>query len=298
MHLQILTAAAATHTTHLLSFVSMSTMPSQDLEMDNVHLTQVVNHQTEEARPENTKLAYNPKVREYKDFCDALFTNESNMAVRYLVTPTKVFNYMFYQCYRSKRKTGGKGRPEDYSPFSMTDYNNVMEQYRNTPRDQWIVPKNPLGYSAINTYKSALKNLHKAEVANMTTRYSWAQIWTIHCEELGNLMKKRKAVVKKANYAEKIDHQFSSYKAHGEVPRIEEALFKKGQCTSARQAYAWTRHRFVFLFTFRGILRCESMYKAELSDLLHVTRQAPKDPHPLSILIMQIATGKLRKIVK
>jgi hypothetical protein len=41
-----------------------------------------------------------------------------------------------------------------------------------------------------------------------------------------------------------------------------------------------------------GILRCESIYKAKLSDTLHVSYQAPKDPHPWTALIMSIALGK------
>lgn len=273
-------------------------MEPTNLAMDNVHLQRAVNQQTEEARPINTRLAYNPKVQEYKDFCDALFPNEQNMAIRYLVDPNKVFNFMFYQCYRAKRKTGGKNRPDDYSSFDMDEYKAVMAQYRSGSEQQLAIPQNPLGYSAINTYKSSIKNLHKAEVANMTTRWTWPQIWNIHCEELANLMKKRKAKVNKLNYVEKVDATFSAYKAHGEVPRIEEALFNKGIDASVRNAFAWLRHRFVFLFSYRGILRCESLYKAELSDFLHVQRQAPKDPHPLSILIMTITTGKFQNFLK
>jgi hypothetical protein len=54
------------------------------------------------------------------------------------------------------------------------------------------------------------------------------------------------------------------------------------------------RNRFVFNWSKSGILRCESVYKAKLSDTLHVSYQAPKDPHPWTALIMSIALGKLK----
>jgi hypothetical protein len=47
-----------------------------------------------------------------------------------------------------------------------------------------------------------------------------------------------------------------------------------------------------FLIGLRVAYLCESIYKAELSDTLHVSYQAPKDPHPWTALIMSIALGK------
>ena len=80
----------------------------------------------------------------------------------------------------------------------------------------------------------------------MTTRYNWEQIWTIHCDELAQLMKTRKAKVAKNNYDEKIDHSFSFYKAHSELDRIKEALFNKGINCSIHSAFAWLQNWFVF----------------------------------------------------
>ena len=59
----------------------------------------------------------------------------------------------------------------------------------------------------------------------------------------------------------------------------------------------WYRNRFVFNWSKSGILRCESIYKAELSDTFHVTFQAPKDPHPWTALVMSIALGKYDDMV-
>ena len=126
----------------------------------------------------------------------------------------------------------------------------------------------------------------------MANRWTWEQIWNVHCEELATLMKKRKAHIARARYEEKVDHQFSSYKALGEVDSIEAELHRRCCNASLRQAFSALRNRFVFLFSMKGILWCESLYKAELSDLLHVSNKAPKDVHPFAILIMQIAISK------
>ena len=48
------------------------------------------------------------------------------------------------------------------------------------------------------------------------------------------------------------------------------------------------------LFTTSGILRCESLYKAELSNFIGLRMKKTTDVHSLYLLIMQIATGKTR----
>ena len=59
-----------------------------------------------------------------------------------------------------------------------------------------------------------------------------------------------------------------------------------------RSAYAYLRHRFCLLFSTSGILRCESLYKAELSDFLGLSYKQETDVHKFYMMIMQISTGK------
>ena len=92
-------------------------------------------------------------------------------------------------------------------------------------------------------------------------------------------------------YKEKMDHSFSFFKAHGEVKKLEDAMFLRGVGNGLRAAYASMRNRFVFLYSKTGVLRCESIYKAELSDISHVKSKAPKDVHQWTALIMQISQG-------
>ena len=59
------------------------------------------------------------------------------------------------------------------------------------------------------------------------------------------------------------------------------------------------RHRFIFLFTMNGLLRGESVFKVELSDLFNLSIKQMDDIHNLSILTMlQMATGKTNRGIK
>ena len=48
----------------------------------------------------------------------------------------------------------------------------------------------------------------------------------------------------------------------------------------------------VFFYSINGILYCELLFKAKLSDLLAVEYKRNSDPHPLFIQVMQMETGK------
>ena len=69
-------------------------------------------------------------------------------------------------------------------------------------------------------------------------------------------------------------------------------MWEKASGSGWRSCLAWLRNRYCFLQTYSGILRCESVQKAELSDLLSIDMQKSSDIHNIELLVMQIATGK------
>ena len=58
------------------------------------------------------------------------------------------------------------------------------------------------------------------------------------------------------------------------------------------------RHQFIFLFTVNELLRGESVFKAELSNLYNLGVKRKDDIHKLSIPMLQMATGKTHKGIK
>jgi hypothetical protein len=76
-----------------------------DVLTDNGDFTRAVHHQARGNRQGNTSIAYDSKVKEFKGYCDAMLSHQS-VEVRYLVTAEKVYQFIFYQAHREKRKPG------------------------------------------------------------------------------------------------------------------------------------------------------------------------------------------------
>jgi hypothetical protein len=70
---------------------------------DNTDLTRVVYHESRVNRPDNTSIAYDPKVAEFCGYCNAMYRH-TGVNIRYQVTPEKVYNFLFYQSHREKKK--------------------------------------------------------------------------------------------------------------------------------------------------------------------------------------------------
>ena len=53
------------------------------------------------------------------------------------------------------------------------------------------------------------------------------------------------------------------------------------------------RDRFHFLFTLGAVIRSESVFKADLSDLMDFTFHQENEPDPYYVLVMRIGFGKI-----
>jgi hypothetical protein len=74
---------------------------------------------------------------------------------------------------------------------------------------------------------------------------------------------------KKRNYGEKVDHDLAPYQLVEAFPDIEKLLWEHG-INNLKSAFSWLRHRYVLVHSYHCILRCESIFKGELSDCLMV----------------------------
>jgi hypothetical protein len=98
--------------------------------------------------PENTKKAYNPKIREYAAFCDFIYPNEMH---RHVLCKDKVYLFMYYQSFLEKKKVGGRiSSPRNKPDFDAEAYNMVMSTLISPGAGD-----NPLAYP---TLKILLKN--------------------------------------------------------------------------------------------------------------------------------------------
>ena len=53
------------------------------------------------ARKENTAKAYDPKLQEFKDFCDHVY-KDVDVEKRYIVNHDRLYKFLFYHIFRNK----------------------------------------------------------------------------------------------------------------------------------------------------------------------------------------------------
>ena len=153
-----------------------------------------------------------------------------------------------------------------------------------------LEPEDPVGEATISLYKTVIHTIYVEQTAKRIQSRTWDQVWTLPLQNLHNLVEIRQATAAKCNYKEKFDQDFAPYEIAEEFPTIEQQMWNKCKCN--RSTAAWIRHRFCLLFSTNGILRCESLFKADLSDFVGLWTKATTDVHPIYIMIMQIAQGK------
>ena len=71
----------------------------------------------------NTKKAYDPKIEEFKEFCNDQFSHHDFPSC---VTEEKTFAFLYYQAFREIRRRGRKKRnnADDFT-FDSMDYNRM-----------------------------------------------------------------------------------------------------------------------------------------------------------------------------
>ena len=96
-------------------------------------------------------------------------------------------------------------------------------------------------------------------------------------------MKVRKTTIARENFEERLTGEFSPYTSVNEIPRLEQGLFDRSK-NSLLRSLPSLRDRYALLQTISGILRGESMIKADLSDLcdlMHNYSSRPAYPFTL-----------------
>ena len=194
--------------------------------------------------------------------------------------------------------------PDDiFDHFDKDMYDLVMVQYSGTPETPGspvALPAQatkPISWSTFDQYKQVLKKIHREEQLQGASSFVWEQIWKSPLDDLAKHVKGRVPHVRRITYQEKVSPTFSSYANVERYNDIEDALWNESfKAHGPRELAAKLRHRYCATHTASGILRCESLYRAEWSDFLCIT--APRtdtDIHPIDIMVNVIAEGKTNK---
>jgi Centromere DNA-binding protein complex CBF3 subunit, domain 2 len=261
----------------------------------NVQMQRSVSTLNESFRPTNTSKAHNPKIEEFFGFCDDLYADDP---YKYNLNYEKVYRFMFFQAFRELKKRGG--RRTDGGKFDRASYNQVMAAFDGEPRSPGenapmpIQSMKPISWSSFDQYKQIIRKIYRTQVLEQVNSLEWERIWQQPLIDLSKQVKLRVPFVRKATYQEKITAEFAPYTIVERYPDIEKELWNdSAKAVGPRQVCCQLRHRYCSQHTASGILRSESLHRAEFSDFLMI--RAPKtesDVHALDIMVNQIAIGK------
>ena len=208
-------------------------------------------------RPVNTKLAINPKIREWEAFCNHVYP-EVEESKRFLINHDNSYKFILYQAFRPKKDTGGvkkrrRGEAEELEDddeeadmflsrgglvygFSPSTYDGVMEKFSDQNVQSLMNiealphPPNPVGYSQVNTYKAALFTIHNIQKASgkLERQTFSSAIWGHEHEIILSIVKQRKGKVATARFDEKMVKEATPYTLVELIPNIENALWSLG----------------------------------------------------------------------
>lgn len=257
--------------------------------------------------PVNTNKAYNSKMAEFVEYCNQIHS-EDNCPT--LMTSNKVFPFMLYQIMRDKRPGGPRKNTDSggHKHFRMEEYKAVSalccnyvaeleEWVRNGRRGEEPYPPescNPSGFSNITHYKNGLKKLHSAQVSWGWDVAPWDLVWTQLTSTLSKISNKRRERINRSQYKEKRGStSVMQYTMLMHIPKIEEEMWNRK--ADFRSSVTWMRNRLFFLFTFCGVMRGETLFQMQMSDLALVTHKNENMLHPMTVLLAQFSTGKTNK---
>jgi Centromere DNA-binding protein complex CBF3 subunit, domain 2 len=263
----------------------------------NSQLEQQVLHLREEYRPDNTQKAQDPKILEYFHYCDVVWDHDP---YKYILSCEKVYRFMFYLCFREQKAKGGtkaqRVARSEGNYFDYEEYRRITGAYESGPSMELNAPPNPtkpIGKCTFDAYKAVFKKIYKVQIAKKVLNSNWDQIWQMCFDELYRHVKERMPLMKRLTYAEKVDGEFAPYIIVEHLPSLEDMMWQDSNAVGCRSISAALRHRYCALHLTSGVLRCESLHRAEYSDFLGI--RIPKqdtDVHTPYLMINQIAVGK------
>ncbi|CAB9499581.1 unknown protein [Seminavis robusta] len=273
----------------------------------NRNMRQQVLEAQDESRSTNSIKAQTPKAMEYFQYCDYAYSTDP---YKYHLVAERVYRFMWYQCFREQKAKGlTKAQralpPEQRDYFDPEDYEKVIAHLKKGPASRLAAvpqPTNPIGPTTFTAYQSVMKKIYNVQVA-MTgnsglpaqLRVQWDFIWIDEdMKILRDHVKGRKPKRDKANYKEKVTGEFSPYTIVEHYEKMEDYMWCRSQFARGyRSVNKSLRHRFCLLYLTSGVLRSESLHRAELSDFLGINLpKAPNDVQAPYLMVNQIPIGK------
>jgi Centromere DNA-binding protein complex CBF3 subunit, domain 2/Transcriptional activator of glycolytic enzymes len=246
--------------------------------------------------PENTRKAMEPKMKEFMYYCHSIYPTDPHYGI---LTKEKIYNFMFYVAFREAKQKGGR-RPaqSEAAPFDFENYQMVLGFADRTAGITTVQtlpqPSKPVSKSTFDQYKAMLRKVYRIQKMRGVLSAQWDDLWTNHCDSIRKHVLQRAPKKKKETYQEKMSGEFAPYTFVERFGEIEEGLWAdSNKSGNHRSVTCGLRHRYCLLHLTSGILRSESLHRAELSDFCGINVPSnDRDAHPMFVMVNQIPFGK------
>ena len=193
----------------------------------------------------------------------------------------KVFGFMFYVANRKKKSSKSKDKA---GHFDKADFDATMKY-----TDADLV--DTVGHQCVNQYLCAIRRVVQKQNEDGLIDMRKDDIMTTKVQDLMKDVKGRCERVIKKLYKERVTSDFEPYRVLSDIPKIEEYIWNENKNKKVSGS-SGLRDRFQLLFSLSGVLRSDSIYKADLSDLLDFKFKQKNEPDPYHICILRVGEGK------
>jgi hypothetical protein len=262
----------------------------------NVNLQESVWRLLENDDPPNKKKQHEPKMKEYFEFCRMMYLNDPHFSI---LKQEKMYQFMYYQAFQEKKQRGGSiALCANQGAFNLAHYRDVMGSFAdpNTGNNLTATPApaEPISKSVFDAYKATFRKIFRSQKMRGVLLPQLDDLWTMEFDDIRKHVLFHAPRHKKETYQEKISNDFAPYLYVDKYDAMEEELWRDGtENHGHRNVASGLQHRYVLLHLTSGILQCESLYKAELSDFCGVVVPSNNnDAHRMLIMVNQISFGK------
>ncbi len=172
--------------------------------------------------PENTRKAYEPKMKEYFEFCKTVYPNDPHFNI---LTREKMYRFMYFQAFREKKKRGGPRSLQANKPaFDVEAYDKVVSGWQGTALPSLPTPVNPVSTCVFAQYKATFRKLYHIQKMRGVLSAQWDDLWTKDLNDIAKHVKDRAPRLKRESYEEKVSNEFAPYLYVERYPDIENEL--------------------------------------------------------------------------
>ena len=186
---------------------------------------------------------------------------------------------MFYVANRKKKTSKGKA-----GFFDKEDFDATMKY-----SDEDLI--DTVGAQCVNQYLCSIKRLVQEQQEKGLIQLRKEDIMTTKMKDLIDDVNNRGERNLKKHFKERMTSDFEPFRVLTDIPKLETYMWNENR---EKRIYGASslRDRFQLLFSLSGVLRSDSIYKADLSDFLDFKFKQKNEPHPYHIGILRVGEGK------